>query len=79
MPCASSGRSTRTGSGSLPTATTSLAISHPGAILSEGGYEADLSMVFYGHPTRFAPAIEDLIIQSVHALLPAPFDGPRNR
>ena len=46
-------------------------------ILSEGGYEADLSMVFYGHPSRFAPAIEDMIIQSVHALLPAPFDGPR--
>jgi neutral ceramidase len=46
-------------------------------VLSEGGYEADLSMVFYGHPTRFAPAIEDLIIQAVHALLPAPFDGPR--
>jgi neutral ceramidase len=48
-------------------------------ILSEGGYEADLSMVFYGHPTRFAPAIEDLIIQAVHALLPDPFDGPRKR
>ena len=25
-------------------------------VLSEGGYEADLSMVFYGHPSRFAPA-----------------------
>ncbi len=48
-------------------------------ILSEGGYEADLSMVFYGHPTRFAPAIEDLIIQAVHALLPDPFDGPHKR
>lgn len=46
-------------------------------VLSEGGYEADLSMVFYGHPSRFAPATEDLIIQTVHALLPAPFDGPR--
>jgi hypothetical protein len=48
-------------------------------VLSEGGYEADLSMVFYGHPTRFAPATEDLIIQAVHALLPAPFDGPQKR
>jgi hypothetical protein len=46
-------------------------------VLSEGGYEADLSMVFYGHPTRFAPATEDLIIHAVHALLPAPFDSPR--
>jgi hypothetical protein len=48
-------------------------------VLSEGGYEADLSMVFYGHPTRFAPAVEDVIIQAAHDLLPAPFDGPRKR
>jgi neutral ceramidase len=46
-------------------------------ILSEGGYEADFSMIYYGHPARFAPATEDLIIQTAHALLPAPFDGPR--
>ncbi len=46
-------------------------------ILSEGGYEADFSMIYYGHPSRLAPATEDLIIQTVHALLPAPFDGPR--
>jgi neutral ceramidase len=46
-------------------------------ILSEGGYEADFSMIYYGHPSRFAPATEDLIIQTAHALLPAPFDGPR--
>jgi hypothetical protein len=46
-------------------------------ILSEGGYEADLSMVFYGHPSRLAPATEDTIIEAVHAILPAPFDGPR--
>ena len=24
-------------------------------ILSEGGYEADFSMIYYGHPSRFAP------------------------
>jgi hypothetical protein len=46
-------------------------------ILNEGGYEADFSMIYYGHPSRFAPATEDLIIQTAHALLPAPFDGPR--
>ncbi len=45
-------------------------------ILSEGGYEADLSMVFYGHPARFAPATEDLIIQAIHSILPQPFDQP---
>ena len=48
-------------------------------ILSEGGYEADLSMVYYGHPSRFAPEVEDRIIQAVHDLLPPPFDGPRPR
>jgi neutral ceramidase len=46
-------------------------------VLNEGGYEADFSMIYYGHPSRLAPATEDLIIQTVHALLPAPFDGPR--
>jgi Neutral/alkaline non-lysosomal ceramidase, N-terminal len=46
-------------------------------VLSEGGYEADFSMIYYGHPSRFAPATEDLIIQAVHAILPAGFDGPR--
>jgi hypothetical protein len=46
-------------------------------ILSEGGYEADASMIYYGHPARLAPATEDLIIQAVHDLLPAPFDAAR--
>jgi hypothetical protein len=46
-------------------------------ILSEGGYEADFSMTYYGHPSRLTPATEDLIIQTVHTLLPAAFDGPR--
>jgi neutral ceramidase len=46
-------------------------------VLSEGGYEADFSMIYYGYPSRLAPATEDLIIQTVHSLLPAPFDGPR--
>jgi hypothetical protein len=48
-------------------------------ILSEGGYEADFSMTYYGHPARLAPATEDTIIQAVHAILPAPFDAPRKR
>ncbi len=46
-------------------------------ILSEGGYEADFSMIYYGHPSQYTPAIEDLIVKTVHSLLPAPFDGPR--
>jgi neutral ceramidase len=48
-------------------------------ILSEGGYEADSSMIYYGHPSRYAPEVEDRIIQSVHDLLPPPFDGPRRK
>jgi len=46
-------------------------------VLDEGGYEADLSMVFYGRPGRFAPETEDLIVRTVHELLPPAFDGPR--
>jgi hypothetical protein len=46
-------------------------------VLSEGGYEADSSMIYYGHPAPLAPSAEDLIIQAVHDLLPAPFDSPR--
>ena len=48
-------------------------------VLSEGGYEADFSMIYYGHPSRLAPATEDIIIQAVHGILPAPFDGPGRR
>lgn len=46
-------------------------------VLDEGGYEADQSMVFYGWPARLAPEAEDLIIRTVHHLLPPGFDGPR--
>jgi hypothetical protein len=46
-------------------------------VLDEGGYEADQSMVFYGRPARLAPEAEDLIIRTVHHLLPPGFDGPR--
>ena len=35
-------------------------------VLSEGGYEADQSMVFYGRPARLAPEAEDLIVRTVH-------------
>jgi len=42
-------------------------------ILREGGYEADYSMVYYGKPTRFAPALEDMILAATRRLLPATF------
>jgi hypothetical protein len=34
-------------------------------------------MTFYGKPARFAPETEDLIVHTVHELLPPAFDGPR--
>jgi hypothetical protein len=37
-------------------------------VLKEGGYEADSSMIYYGMPTRWAPAIEEKIIGKVHEL-----------
>jgi hypothetical protein len=46
-------------------------------ILSEGGYEADSSLIYYGHASRFSPEVEDLIVRAVHEILPASFDSPR--
>lgn len=34
-------------------------------ILTEGGYEADASLIYYGLPTRFAPAVEDTLVGQV--------------
>jgi Neutral/alkaline non-lysosomal ceramidase, N-terminal len=34
-------------------------------VLQEGGYEADSSQIYYGNPTKWAPAIEDKIIGKV--------------
>lgn len=38
-------------------------------ILTEGGYESDASIIYYGLPTRFAPAIEDTLINRVLELV----------
>ncbi len=53
-------------------------------VLLEGGYEADFNMIYYGLPTRFAPAVEETLIQAVHGVidraaaepLPAAGQGP---
>ena len=37
-------------------------------VLKEGGYEADSSQIYYGHPTKWAPGIEELIVAKVHEL-----------
>jgi neutral ceramidase len=34
-------------------------------ILTEGGYEADFNLIYYGIPTRFAPTVEDLLVKRV--------------
>ena len=48
-------------------------------VLAEGGYEAEKAMDFYGLPTRLAPDVEDRIVGTVRALLPAAFKAvPRN-
>jgi hypothetical protein len=38
-------------------------------VLKEGGYEADSSMIYYGKPTKWAPAIEDKIVGKVHEVV----------
>ena len=38
-------------------------------ILTEGGYEADFNMMYYGLPTRFAPEVENTLVQKVLALV----------
>jgi hypothetical protein len=43
-------------------------------VISEGGYEVDLSMVFYGRAGRIADEAEDLIVSTVHDLLPPSFN-----
>jgi len=39
-------------------------------ILQEGGYEAEDSLWYYDRPARLAPETEDLIISTVHELMP---------
>jgi hypothetical protein len=40
-------------------------------VLKEGGYEADSSMIYYGMPNKWAPAIEEKIVRKVHELASA--------
>ena len=42
-------------------------------ILREGGYEAEDSLWYYDRPARLAPESEDLIIKTVHEILPKQF------
>ncbi len=42
-------------------------------ILKEGGYEGGGAMVYYDWPARFAPGVENLIVQTVHQLVSKQF------
>ena len=42
-------------------------------VLAEGGYEGGGAMLYFGPPTRFAPGVEQLVIDTVHRLLPAAY------
>ncbi|HOA74107.1 MAG TPA: neutral/alkaline non-lysosomal ceramidase N-terminal domain-containing protein [Phycisphaerae bacterium] len=38
-------------------------------VLKEGGYEGRDAMVYYGHPSAWAPGLEDKIVNTVHELV----------
>ena len=42
-------------------------------VLAEGGYEGGSAMLYFGPPTRFAPGVEQLVVDTVHRLLPDGF------
>lgn len=42
-------------------------------ILDEGGYEADLSMIYYGQPSRFSDRVEQVLLEAVKNVLPNEF------
>ena len=46
-------------------------------ILKEGGYEGGGAMVYYDRPNRFAPGLEQKIIDAVHAKVPKTFAAPK--
>lgn len=47
-------------------------------ILQEGGYEGGGAMVYYDMPQRFAPGLEQRILDAVHSLVPASFAPPES-
>lgn len=42
-------------------------------ILAEGGYEGGSAMLYYDQPTKFAPGLEQRILNTVHQLIPHGF------
>lgn len=48
-------------------------------VLAEGGYEGGGAMIYFGQPTRFAPGVEQLVMDTVHKLLPVEFLTKSNK
>lgn len=46
-------------------------------VLREGGYEGGNAMIYYDRPQRFAPGLEQKIIDAVHSQIPASFAAPK--
>jgi neutral ceramidase len=46
-------------------------------VIAEGGYEAEQSMYWYNKPSPYKPEIENIIINTVHELLPDDFKNKR--
>jgi hypothetical protein len=38
-------------------------------ILTEGGYEADFNLIYYGLPTRFSNDVEEVLVKKIHELV----------
>ena len=47
-------------------------------VLAEGGYEGGGAMIYFGQPTRFAPGVEQLVIETAHKVLPQEFLANNN-
>jgi putative membrane-bound dehydrogenase-like protein len=46
-------------------------------ILREGGYEGGGAMIYYDQPTRFAPGLDQRIMDTIHGQVPREFITPR--
>ena len=44
-------------------------------ILREGGYEADFSQVYYEHPGRYDPAVEDQLVNTIREMVGTEFEA----
>jgi hypothetical protein len=42
-------------------------------VINEGGYEADVSMYWYNIPSPLSEEVEELIVKTVHEMIPATF------